>query len=216
MTIYTYEDKTTDKKKKKNKRSKNKPKQPQAKAMRMINTVHAEYDHLLVSPFLTKQGDPRVPTIHCRINQLNFQKTFCDTGLNVSIMIKVTYELILGKEPLHPTYMQLQMVDRIFQFPEGIAKDVMVKIQDHYVPTDFMVLDMGDEEIDPPIVLGRPFLNTIRAIIYMRSGEIHFQFLAERYTVTSIVILIMSNQKRIGEGIDRLADKGTNQPRMDG
>jgi hypothetical protein len=56
----------------------------------------------------------------------------------------------------------------------------MVKIQDHYVPTDFMVLDMGEEEIDPPIVLGRPFLNTTCAIIYMRSGEIHFQFPAEK------------------------------------
>jgi hypothetical protein len=107
---YTYEDKTAGKKKKKNK-SKNKPKQPQAKAVRMINTVHAEYDHLQVSPFLIKQDNPRVPTIHCSINQLNFQKTFYDTGSSVNIMTKVTYELIFGKEPLHPTYMQLQMAD---------------------------------------------------------------------------------------------------------
>jgi hypothetical protein len=56
----------------------------------------------------------------------------------------------------------------------------MIKIQDHYVPTNFMVLNMGEEEIDPPIILGRPFLNTTRAIIYMRSGEIHFQFLVEK------------------------------------
>jgi hypothetical protein len=56
----------------------------------------------------------------------------------------------------------------------------MIKIQDHYVPTNFMVLNMGEEEIDPPIILGRPFLNTTCAIIYMRSGEIHFQFLTEK------------------------------------
>jgi hypothetical protein len=146
----------------------------------MINTIHAEYDHLLVSPFLTKHDDPRVPTIHCSINQLNFQKTFCDTRSSVNIMAKVTYKLIFGKEPLHPTYVQLQMADQTFWFLEGIAKDVMVKIQDHYVPTDFMVLDMGEEEIDPPIVLGRPFINTTRAIIYMRLGEIHFQFPTEK------------------------------------
>jgi hypothetical protein len=78
------------------------------------NTIHAEYDHLLVSPFLIKQDDPRVPTIHCSINQLNFHKTFCDTGSSVNIMAKVTYELIFGKEPLHPTYMQLQMADQTF------------------------------------------------------------------------------------------------------
>jgi hypothetical protein len=38
---------------------------------------------------------------------------------------------------------------------------------------------MGDEQ-DPPIVLGRPFLNTTRAIIYIRTCEIHFQFRTEK------------------------------------
>jgi hypothetical protein len=38
---------------------------------------------------------------------------------------------------------------------------------------------MGDEQ-DPPIVLGRPFLNTTRAIIYIRTGEIHFQSRTEK------------------------------------
>jgi hypothetical protein len=101
-------------------------------------------------------------------------KTFYDTVSRVNIMAKVTYEYLFSKEPLYPTYVQLQMVDQTFQFPEGIAKDVMVQIHDHYVLTDFMVLDMGEEEYDPPIVLGRPFLNTTRAVVYMRSGEVHF------------------------------------------
>jgi hypothetical protein len=34
------------------------------------------------------------------------------------------------------------MVDQSNQFLEGIERDVMVKIQDHYAPADFMVLDM--------------------------------------------------------------------------
>jgi len=50
----------------------------------------------------------------------------------------------------------------------------MVKIQDHYVPTDIMVLNMGEEEEDVPIILGRPFLNTTNVIIYIISGQIHF------------------------------------------
>jgi hypothetical protein len=68
------------------------------------------------------------------------------------------------------------MVDQSIRFLEGIARDVMVKIQDHFIPTDFMVLDMGDEEEDTPIVLGRLFLNTTNAIIYIGSRQIHFQF----------------------------------------
>ena len=78
------------------------------------------------------------------------------------------YEYLFGDEPLFPTYMQLQMVDQSFQFLEGIAKDIMVKIQDYYVPADFMILNMGEEE-DAPIILGRPFLNTTNAIIYIGS-----------------------------------------------
>jgi hypothetical protein len=38
------------------------------------------------------------------------------------------------------------------------------------------VLNMGDEKEDTPIILGRPFLNTTNAIIYIGSGQIHFQF----------------------------------------
>ena len=89
-------------------------------------------------------------------------------------MSKLTYEYLFGNKHLYLTYMQLQMADQSIQFSDGIAKDIMVKIQDHYVPADFMILDMGEEEEDVPIILGRPFLNTTNAIIYVRSGEIHF------------------------------------------
>ena len=68
-------------------------------------------------------------------------------------MFKVTYENLFGDELLFPTYMQLQMVDQSIRFLEGIAKDVMVRIHDHYALADFMVLDMGEED-NTPIILG--------------------------------------------------------------
>jgi small nuclear ribonucleoprotein (snRNP)-like protein len=71
------------------------------------------------------------------------------------------------------------MADQSQRFPEGIARDVPVKIKDNYVPTDFLVIDMGDEQ-DPPIVIGRSFLNTTNAIICIRTSEIHFQFRTEK------------------------------------
>ena len=95
-------------------------------------------------------------------------------------MSKVTYEYLFGNKPLYPTYMQLQMADQSIWFLEGIAKDVMVRIQDHFAPADFMVLDMGEEEDDTPIILGRPFLNTTNAIIYVGSRQVHFQFPREK------------------------------------
>jgi hypothetical protein len=99
--------------KKKNK-NKNKSKQPPVETVKMINSVHMEYDHLLVSPYLNKQDDPGVPTIECKINQRIFHKTFRDTGSSINIMSKVMYEYLFSKEPLYSTYVQLQMADQTF------------------------------------------------------------------------------------------------------
>ncbi|XP_066316521.1 uncharacterized protein [Miscanthus floridulus] len=115
----------------------------------MINTLRSEYDHLLASPFLAKRDDPGVPMIECTIGQIIFHKTICDIGSSVNIMSK--------------------MVDQSIRFPKGIAKDVMVRIHDHYALANFIVLDMGEEEDDTLIILGRPFLNTTSAIIYIGS-----------------------------------------------
>jgi len=32
---------------------------------------------------------------------------------------------------------------------------------------------MGEDEYDPPIILGRPFLSTVKAISYIGTGEVH-------------------------------------------
>jgi hypothetical protein len=136
----------------------------------MINTIRSEYDHLLTPPFLVKKGDSGVPTIECAINQRIFHKTFCDIGSGVNIMSKVTYKYLFGNESLYPTYMQLQMADQSIRFSDDIAKDVLVQIQDRYVLTDFMVLDMKAEDEETSIILERPFLNTTNAIIFIGSG----------------------------------------------
>jgi hypothetical protein len=62
---------------------------------------------------------------------------------------------------------------------EGIAKNITVQIDDHYIPTEFLVVDMG-EDYDPPIILGRPFLSSTKAIIYIGTGEIHFHLPLEK------------------------------------
>jgi hypothetical protein len=93
-------------------------------------------------------------------------------------MAKVTYENLLGG-PLLPTFVHLQMADQTIQFTEGLARDILVKVQHKYVPANFTILDMGaDNEV--PVIVGRPFLNTVNAIIYVRSSQVHFQFLGTK------------------------------------
>jgi hypothetical protein len=173
---YLPEEPTTPAPKKKNNRNwrRNKLNQVPEETIKMINAVNAESNHLLAPPFLDKKDDPGVPTIECKINHKIFRNTFCDIGSGANIMSKVTYEYLFGNEPLYPTYIQLQMADQLLRWPDGIAKDVLVKIQDYCVPADFLVLGMSRDE-GTPIILGRPFFNTTDAIIYIRSGQIYFR-----------------------------------------
>ena len=146
----------------------------------MVIAVQGGQDHRLKSPFLTKKDDPGMPSIHCSINGCNFYKTLCDTGSGVNIMAVVTYRLLFGTMPLKPTQIQLQMADQTFRKVEGIVTDIPVKIDDHFVHIDFQVIDMGEDEYDPPIILGRPILSTVKAIIYIGTGEVHMHFRSEK------------------------------------
>ena len=65
--------------------------------------------------------------------------------------------------------MQLQLADSSVRHPEGIAEDVPLRVQDCFVPVDFVVLDM-DNQKETTLILGRPFLNT--AHIDVGAGEI--------------------------------------------
>jgi len=47
------------------------------------------------------------------------------------------------------------------------------------VPCDFVILDM-DEDLLAPLILGRPFLATARAVINVQTGTISFTICGER------------------------------------
>jgi len=82
------------------------------------------------------------------------------------------------------------MADQTFRKVEGIVTDVPIKIDDHFVHTDFQVIDMGEDEYDPPIILGRPFLGTVKAIIYIETREVHMHFPLRRYAAILLTLTI--------------------------
>ena len=55
----------------------------------------------------------------------------------------------------------------------GRINDVLIVANRNYVPVDFIVLDI-DCNHTCPIILGRPFLRTVSAIINMKEGNIGF------------------------------------------
>jgi hypothetical protein len=73
----------------------------------------------------------------------------------------------------------LELGDNSIRYPLGIAKDVPVKVGHHFIPVDFVVLQMGERE-KTPLILGRPFLKTVGATIDVGKGEIMFDINGER------------------------------------
>ena len=128
-------------------------------------------------------------------------------------MSKVMYKYLFVYEPLFPTYMQLQMVDQSIQFSEGIAKDIMVRTQDHYVLLiswfqiweKMYLLSWEDRSSTLPTRLST-----------LDQDKSTFNCQDKRYDVISIVIQLMSMQGRsIPRGDVDHPNVGTiNSPRM--
>ena len=52
-----------------------------------------------------------------------------------------------------------------------MIEDILVKVDKFIFPVDFIVLDM-EEDSEIPIILGRPFLETSRAMIDVQREEL--------------------------------------------
>jgi hypothetical protein len=104
-------------------------------------------------------GDPRRRVI-----------PICDFGASVNIMPKVIYEKILN-DPLLYTNMHLQLADQSICYHEGVLEEVFIRVAQSYVLVDFVVMETGVDE-KAPIILGRPFLCTTKAIIYAEYAKI--------------------------------------------
>nr|GEU33310.1 reverse transcriptase domain-containing protein [Tanacetum cinerariifolium] len=90
---------------------------------------------------------------------------------NCSAMLLKKLPEKLGDPELTPTQMTLGLADRSITRPKGVAEDVFVKVGKFHFPTDFVVIDF---EADPkvPLILGRSFLRTGRALIDVYGEEI--------------------------------------------
>ena len=70
----------------------------------------------------------------------------------------------LGLEDVKATNMTLQLADHSIKRPYGVVEDVLIKVDRFIFPVDFVILDF-EEDRQCPLILGRPFLNTRRALI---------------------------------------------------
>ena len=69
--------------------------------------------------------------------------------------------------------MSLQMADKSIAIPVGICEDVPIVVANVTILTDFVVLDILEDD-SMSIILGRPFLNTAGAVIDCNKGNVTF------------------------------------------
>ncbi|RYQ98492.1 hypothetical protein Ahy_B07g086217 [Arachis hypogaea] len=82
---------------------------------------------------------------------------------------------------LRSTDVIIQLVDKTHKQAEGVVENVLVKVGNYFLPTDFVVMDMEESYLHP-IIPGRPFLATARALIDVEQGELILRIHDEHLT----------------------------------
>ncbi|GJR31668.1 reverse transcriptase domain-containing protein [Tanacetum coccineum] len=96
-------------------------------------------------------------------------KALADLGASINLMPLSVWKK-LGLPKLISTRMTLELTNRAICTPAGIARDVFVLVEKFTFLADFIIVDY---ESDPrvPLILGRPFLRTARALIDVHGEE---------------------------------------------
>nr|GEY86308.1 reverse transcriptase domain-containing protein [Tanacetum cinerariifolium] len=125
---------------------------------------------MLLKKLPKKLGDPGKFLIPCDFSGMDVCHALADLGASINLMpLSIWKKLSLPE--LTPTWMTLELADRSITRPKGVAEDVFVKVGKFHFPTNFVVIDF---EADPrvPLILGRLFLRTSRALIDVYREEI--------------------------------------------
>ncbi|GJY87825.1 reverse transcriptase domain-containing protein [Tanacetum coccineum] len=125
---------------------------------------------MLLKKLPEKLGDPGKFLIPCNFPGMDVCHALADLGASINLMpLSIWKKLSLPE--LTPTRMTLELADRSITHPKGHTEDVYVKVGKFHFHTDFVVVDF---EADPrvPLILGRSFLRTDRALINVYGEEI--------------------------------------------
>ncbi|GJR34080.1 reverse transcriptase domain-containing protein [Tanacetum coccineum] len=139
------------------------------KLLELANTpLNENCSAVILKKLPEKLGDPGKFLIPCGFSELKC-KALADLGASINLMPLSVWKK-LGLPELISTRMTLELANRAICTPAGIARDVFVPVGKFTFPADFVIVDY---ESDPrvPLILGRPFLRTARALIDVHREE---------------------------------------------
>ncbi|GJV09070.1 reverse transcriptase domain-containing protein [Tanacetum coccineum] len=127
-----------------------------------------------------KLGDPGKFLIPCDFPGMDECLALADLGASINLMPLSMWKKLSLPE-LTPTCMTLELADRSITQPIGIAEDVYLKVGKFKFLADFVVVDF-DADPRVPLILGRSFLKTGRALIDVYEGELTLRVGKEAYS----------------------------------
>ncbi|GKA62201.1 reverse transcriptase domain-containing protein [Tanacetum coccineum] len=142
-----------------------------------------------------------------------------DLGASINLMPYSLYAK-LSLENLKPTKMSVRLADRSFQYPVGIAKNMLIEVGKFTFPADFVILEMK-EDSKVSLILGRPFLHTDDAVIRVKQKQLNLGVGTERmiFNIDSTMKRSYSNNDTcfsidiideiLEEDFDALLDEGS-------
>nr|GEX81431.1 hypothetical protein [Tanacetum cinerariifolium] len=139
------------------------------KLLELANTpLNENCSAVILKKLPEKLGDPGKFLLPCGFSKLKC-KDLADLGTSINLMPLSIWKK-LGLLKLISTRMTLELANRAICTPAGIARDVFVLVGKFTFLADFIIVDY---ESDPrvPLILGRPFLRTARALIDVHGEE---------------------------------------------
>ncbi|XP_061368564.1 uncharacterized protein LOC133311525 [Gastrolobium bilobum] len=158
-------------------------------------TLTEECSAIIQKKLPPKLQDPGSFSIPIEIGNINVGKALCDLGASINLM-PLSICKALGIHELKPTKVSLQLADRSTRRPDGVIEDILVKIDKFIFPADFVILDMK-EDAEIPLLLGRPFLATARAMIDVEQGKLMLRVNDETVTID-----VLESMKHPSDGGD--------------
>ncbi|GJS27892.1 reverse transcriptase domain-containing protein [Tanacetum coccineum] len=151
------------------------------KLLELANTpLNENCSAVILKKLPEKLGDPGKFLILCSFSELKC-KALADLGASINLMPLSVWKK-LGLPELISIRMTLKLANRAICTPTGIARDVFVPVGKFTFLADFVIVDY---ESDPrvPLILGRPFLRTARALIDVHGEEMILRDGDERLTL---------------------------------
>ncbi|XP_070035127.1 uncharacterized protein [Nicotiana tomentosiformis] len=139
-----------------------------------INVVklNAHCSAILRSKIPQKCGDTRSFTIPCSLGGKKFDKALCDSGASINLMPLSVFRKLDGELGVIKSIpVSLQLDEKTTILPKGIIEDILVRVDKFVFPVNFIVVDMKVNK-EVPLILGRPFLCTGRAIFDIYEGQL--------------------------------------------